>query len=144
MSTEHRGWIGVDLDGTLARYEGWKRVTDIGEPVPAMLERVKSWRAEGREVRVFTARVWPITQLMGKDYKFRADKWIQRGEEVDERRQRLVTATLAAKAIRQWCLNHVGEVLPITCVKDRSMIELWDDRAVCVERNTGMVLGEPR
>jgi len=50
------GWIGVDLDGTLAHYEGWKGADHIGEPVPAMAFRVKNWLAEGREVRIFTAR----------------------------------------------------------------------------------------
>lgn len=51
-----RGWIGVDLDGTLAHYEGWQGIEHIGEPVPAMLARVKRWLGEGREVRIFTAR----------------------------------------------------------------------------------------
>jgi len=50
------GWIGVDLDGTLATYGGWKGPDDIGAPVPAMMKRVKRWIGEGREVRIFTAR----------------------------------------------------------------------------------------
>jgi hydroxymethylpyrimidine pyrophosphatase-like HAD family hydrolase len=50
------GWIAVDLDGTLAQYGGWKGPDHIGEPVPLMLERVKKWIAEGKEVRIFTAR----------------------------------------------------------------------------------------
>jgi hypothetical protein len=52
------GWIGVDLDGTLAEYHGWKgpELENIGAPVPLMLERVKRWLAEGRDVRIFTAR----------------------------------------------------------------------------------------
>jgi len=49
-------WIGVDLDGTLAHYDGWRGLEHIGEPVPAMLERVKQWLADGKEVRIFTAR----------------------------------------------------------------------------------------
>ena len=28
------GWIGVDLDGTLARYDGWRGIDHIGEPMP--------------------------------------------------------------------------------------------------------------
>jgi hypothetical protein len=32
------GWIGVDLDGTLAIYGGWTGPRSIGEPVPKMLE----------------------------------------------------------------------------------------------------------
>jgi hypothetical protein len=27
------GWIGVDLDGTLAHYDGWKGIDHIGEPI---------------------------------------------------------------------------------------------------------------
>ena len=50
-----RGWIGVDLDGTLATHDG-KRSQRIGAPIPAMVERVKMWLREGREVRIVTAR----------------------------------------------------------------------------------------
>lgn len=106
------GWIGVDLDGTLARYDGWRGIDHIGEPIPLMVERVKRWLAEGREVRIFTARV-----------------------AVPEPERRL-----ARGFIVDWCRRHVGEVLPITNIKDLSMIELWDDRAVSVGLNTGMRL----
>lgn len=50
------GWIGVDLDGTLAEYHGWNGGV-IGRPVPAMLTRVKKWLSEGKEVKILTARV---------------------------------------------------------------------------------------
>lgn len=50
------GWIGVDLDGTLAFYEGWNGPDHIGEPIPEMLNRVKGWLEAGVEVRIFTAR----------------------------------------------------------------------------------------
>ena len=50
------GWIGVDLDGTLAFYDTWKGPDHIGVPVPSMVDRVKRWRAEGLDVRIFTAR----------------------------------------------------------------------------------------
>lgn len=52
----NKGWIGVDLDGTLAHYDGWKGPEHIGAPIPAMVERVKAWLAEGKEVRISTAR----------------------------------------------------------------------------------------
>ena len=52
MST---GWIGVDLDGTLAEYHGWDG-GNIGEPVPVMVGRVKGWLAQGKRVKIFTAR----------------------------------------------------------------------------------------
>jgi hypothetical protein len=59
-------WIGVALDGTLAYYGGWQGIEHIGVPIPRMLERVKQWIAEGRTVKILTARagdikaVWPI------------------------------------------------------------------------------------
>ncbi len=50
------GWIGVDLDGTLAHYDGWKGIEHIGRPVLPMLQRVHMWLKEGRQVKIFTAR----------------------------------------------------------------------------------------
>jgi hypothetical protein len=100
------GWVGVDLDGTLATYEHWTPGV-IGEPVPIMLERVKRWRSLGMQVRIVTARA--------------ADP--------DE-----------VHAIRAWCVKHLGEALPVTDRKDYAMVALWDDRAVAVESNTGLVI----
>jgi hypothetical protein len=51
-----RNWIGIDLDGTLAYFDGWKGFEYIGKPVPAMKARVREWLAQGFEVKVFTAR----------------------------------------------------------------------------------------
>lgn len=51
-------WIGVDLDGTLAHYEGWEvNHNKIGEPVQPMLRRVIEWLNNHQEVRIFTARI---------------------------------------------------------------------------------------
>ena len=49
-------WIGVDLDGTLARAEHWQGMESIGEPVPAMMRRVRAWVDKGLTVKVVTAR----------------------------------------------------------------------------------------
>lgn len=57
------GWIGVDLDGTLAHYAGWAGPDHIGEPVIPMLNRVKNWLANGVEVRIFTARAFVPEQI---------------------------------------------------------------------------------
>lgn len=46
------GWIGVDLDGTLARYDGWVGITHISDPVPAMQDRVVRWLDQGIDVRI--------------------------------------------------------------------------------------------
>jgi len=49
------GWIGVDLDGTLARYESGQ-YPEIGEPIEPMVQRVLKWLKDGQEVRILTAR----------------------------------------------------------------------------------------
>ncbi len=54
--TASSGWIGVDLDGTLAHYGDWKGIEHIGMPVPKMMERVRKWLSEGKKVKIFTAR----------------------------------------------------------------------------------------
>jgi len=56
MSKKH-GWIGVDLDGTLARHDTTTQFPKIGEPIPKMLERVKQMLNEGYRVKIMTARV---------------------------------------------------------------------------------------
>lgn len=112
------GWIGCDLDGTLAHYDGWKGIEHIGAPIPKMVERVKRWLSEGREVRIFTARV---------------DGGLG-GVEAED-------VAAVRHHIEQWCLQHVGQIIPVTNVKDFGMIELWDDRAVQVKANTGEAYG---
>ncbi|MFQ5589561.1 MAG: hypothetical protein ACE5HE_00220 [Phycisphaerae bacterium] len=108
-------WIGVDLDGTLAHYDGWHGTGNIGEPIPAMVARVKSWLAQGKEIRIFIARISkPAVKTSG-----------QTREEV-------------RAPIQDWCQKHIGRILPITCTKDFACIEIWDDRAVQVVPNTGL------
>lgn len=109
-----RGWIGVDLDGTIAEYDVWMGETHVGPPVPLMLARVKLWIETGRTVKIFTARVSNIV-------------W-QSQEKVDACRT----------AIQDWTELHLGVRLDVVCEKDFNMIELWDDRAVQVNFNTGV------
>jgi hypothetical protein len=107
------GWIGVDLDGTLAHYDTWEGPEHIGAPIAPMVERVKAWIEGGRDVRVFTARA------------FRPEPG-------------------TIEAIQAWTHEHLGTTLPVTCTKDYGMVELWDDRAVSVEANTGRPLAPSR
>lgn len=109
------GWIGVDLDGTLAHYEGWQGADQIGAPIAPMVDRVKRWLSEGKEVRIFTARMhghgMPIVGGGFED---------------------------ALSPIERWCETHIGQKLPVTNLKDFGMIELWDDRCVQVIANKGI------
>lgn len=98
------GWIGVDFDGTLAKRARWP---DLGEPIPAMLERVKAWVAAGVEVRIVSVRA-------GEGHGDRVQDWLER---------------------------HGLPRLIVTDKKDHRMFQLWDDRAVRVETDTGRILG---
>lgn len=53
---QDKGWIGFDLDGTLAEYEPGQGIGIIGEPIPKMVERLKRHIKQGYEVKIFTAR----------------------------------------------------------------------------------------
>ena len=47
-------WVGVDLDATLAEYDGdW---TKIGDPIPRVMSLVRDLLFNEIEVRIFTAR----------------------------------------------------------------------------------------
>lgn len=81
----------------------------LGEAVPRMLARVKEWVAAGIEVRIVTARV-------------------THPEESGE----------VAK-IQDWLEANGLPRLAVTAVKDYQMLQLWDDRAIQVEKNTGRV-----
>ncbi len=98
------GWIGVDLDGTLAHYTGFQGPDVIGEPIPLMMSRVRAWIEAGIEVRIFTARA---------------------------------SVPSAIPAVREYLEKHGIGQLAITNKKDFKMIQLWDDRAIQVEINTG-------
>jgi hypothetical protein len=95
-----------------------------------MVERVKSWIAEGRQVAIFTARVAErsysqsetsllVSQIIGAE---------RLPAEIVARERHLIEV---------WCERHIGQKLEVTCIKDFRCTELWDDIAVGVERNTG-------
>lgn len=112
MSNDN-GWIGVDLDGTLAYYDSWKSETNIGAPIMFTVLRIKKWLEEGRTVKIFTARVATENE-----------------EELKAVRG----------AIEKWCELHIGQKLEVTCKKDYQMIKLVDDRAEQVVQNQGIPL----
>lgn len=107
-------WIGFDLDGTLAKYDGWKGIDHIGDPVPLMVIVAYVLHKFGHKIKIITARVAPREDGDGSE---------------------------ARKYIEQWCKKNLGFVPEITHEKDASMTTLFDDRACAVEQNTGKILG---
>jgi hypothetical protein len=108
------GYTAVDLDGTLAFYDKFRGNDHIGDPIPEMVKKVKDLLNQGKQVKIMTARVHSSN------------------EDVES----------IKKVIQDWCKKHLGEVLPVTCEKDSKMIELWDDRAKQVIKNTGKFIEE--
>lgn len=109
------GIIAVDLDGTLATYDKWVALTHIGDPVPAMIDRVKQMLRDGYRVKIFTARCYGLNHEKKREFE---------------------------AAIHRWTMKHIGVSLEATCMKEPLMIEFWDDRAIAVEKNTGRALQE--
>ena len=108
--------IAVDFDGVLVKClpSDVGYVPDqFGEPILVMIERVRGWLAEGKEVVIFTARVHPSNP-----------------EE----------AEIARLAIQRFCLNNFGIVVEVTCMKSPKMTRFYDDLAVTVEQDTGRIL----
>ena len=66
------GWKGVDLDGTLAHYESGQ-YPEIGEPIPAMMDRVQKWVADGEWVKIMTARA-----AHGAEDVLRVRQWLEK------------------------------------------------------------------
>lgn len=106
-------WIGFDLDGTLAKYDKWRGVAHIGDPVKPMCDLIKELHGDGKDVKIVTARVAP-----------REDG----------------SHLLARVFIARWCRDNLGFVPPITHEKDALMETLYDDRVHAVEPNKGKVL----
>jgi hypothetical protein len=103
-----RHHVAVDLDGTLAHYDGW-RDGHIGEPVRDVQARVTELLRDGHEVTIFTARLDP--EHGDRDFTI--------------------------SCIESWCLVHFGRILPATAIKRAVFTEFWDDRAVGIEKNEG-------
>jgi hypothetical protein len=103
-------WIGVDLDGTLAVDVSTNTLDKIGPPIPSMLARVKKWVADGRTVKIFTARAAVPKQI---------------------------------RLVKEWLARNGLPDLEVTNLKDFGMAELWDDRCVQVETNSGK-MSSPR
>ena len=113
-----KGWVGVDLDGTLVFYDKWRGELHLGEPIWPMVERIKKILADGQyDVRIFTARVSTGTPA---------------------------EIAVIAKNIQYYLEDRCKlPRLEVTCVKDYAMVLLYDDRCRQVIHNMGVVIGEP-
>lgn len=111
-----RRFIACDLDGTLAHYDRYRGRNHIGDPIPAMVQRVKDWIAKGDVVCIFTSRV------------------------ADDRRP---DHNAVLNMIHAWTEKHIGERLYVTATKEPYFSAYYDDTAVGVIPNTGELRSHP-
>lgn len=124
MSTnKQHGWVGVVLDGALAHYDRRRGVEHIGDPIPAMVELVKSYQENGIEVRIVTDRVAGELKLDNES----STEDIKRADKI-------------RMAITNWVAAVFDKHVDVTCVHDADMIALYDARCIQVEMNTGVGL----
>ena len=125
------GWYGFDLDGTLAKYDGWKGIDNIGEPVKPMVDLIRRMHEEGKVVKIVTARVAPRKNEDGTI----GEQGILMNNE-----QGIAQHYVASYFIRKWCQNNLGFVPDIVYQKDHLMLELYDDRVKQVVPNEGWLI----
>jgi hypothetical protein len=117
-------WVGMDIDSCLASfdYEKWSKDNFwIGDPIPSMVERIKTIEALGIKVKLFTARVggW-----------YTGD-----GDEREHAKKQFI-------AINWWCEKHFDRRFEITAVKDYNCLFVYDDASEQVKPNTGVTIRE--
>jgi hypothetical protein len=100
-------WVGVDLDGTLARTDNpghFEPPYPVGDPIPEMLALVKSLLAAGVKVKIFSARACEPESI---------------------------------PLIQAWATQHGLGPLEVTNRKDFDLIRYYDDRAIQIIENAG-------
>lgn len=137
------GWIGVDLDGTLAWHGDNFSILKIGVPIREMVNHIAGLLAAGNDVRIFTARVARISN----ERALEALRPLTQGEchavsmklaDLMEWNAALFFEVYQRRIIEEWCVEHLGRKLLITAEKDFDTIRIYDDRAVQVVTNTGI------
>lgn len=135
------GWIGFDLDGTLAKYDGWKGIDHIGEPVKPMVDLIKRMHDEGKVVKIMTARVAPKEkpEVKPNPYYGHVPGYI-RAEASECKRLYGYEQWPAKMFIVDWCFRNLGFAPEIVYQKDHLMLELYDDRVKQVVPNEGWLV----
>ena len=144
---EGKGWYGFDLDGTLAKYDGWKGIDHIGEPVKPMVDLIRKMHAEGRIVKILTARVAPRANVEYKDReKCAPPDYVMEADRSDyvipwaENMYLSLDKWGAREFVIDWCLKNLGFLPEVTHEKDHLMLELYDDRVKQVVPNKGLLV----
>lgn len=123
-------WYGFDFNRTLAEYHSYWDDMALARPLP-LVERVKRYLAEGKVCKILSAQVWtpPTRRYLSKPTEAE-QAWLE------EAKGYYARARKAETTIKAWCLQHIGQVLEVTCERDRGCQEVWDDKAYHVVPNS--------
>lgn len=103
--------IALDFDKTLAYHESRWGVSRVGEPIPAMVEKVKEWLSKGYDITIFTVRMNRTGEALNEQIKMIDDFLIKTGL----------------------------PILPKTATKQHEFSHIIDDRAYHVDPNSGII-----
>ena len=81
-NVEHLKIIAVDLDGTIAEYDGWKGVEHIGLPISKVTRVLRELKERGWYIRIFTCRLNGVHTKLGrcdiiKESKGYIENWLK-------------------------------------------------------------------
>lgn len=121
--------IAVDLDKTLAEYDGWKGMENIGKPYDGARKFVRALRKRGFKVIIHTCRINPKNNADNVDGVAIVSRWLNtHGIEVDEIWSRpgkpIASAYVDDKAVvcTPHTLGEVGYIMAIEAIDGRSKI----------------------
>lgn len=118
FKSQKKKWIGFDFDGTIAHtVKGKFKPEHIGEPIPKMIFLLKQYINDGKEVKIFSARVSTNGTIPS-----------------------IYNALLSRFYMNKWCIKHIGRKIDIVCQKDFLMVKLYDDLAIRVIKDTGEIV----
>ena len=122
QSRKNTGWIGVDLDGTLAYYD--PEFYGIGEPVELMKARVLEWVKNGLRVKIFTARAFDPSQIPD------VQKWLKINGfpdlEVTNIKDFGMMKLFDDRAVE--VKMNTGKILAMRSVNDDQLIEIYNSK----------------
>ncbi len=67
-------------------------------------------------------------------------RWLESGETVKIFTARVCESRRCVPAIERFCMQHFGQILEVTCIKDLDCKAIYDDKAISVEHNTGRIM----
>lgn len=118
----------VDLDGTLAYWDGTvgnPPGSHIGEPVPAMADKVRAWLAAGDRVVIYTARACNWGDF----------PWADPGPD------QIRDYSAAVRYVEDWAEKYFGQRLEV-CGGKGPWDHAYNDKTYRVVTNTGMTVEE--